>query len=576
MVFSSIVSSPRGTLSPQQALKLAIVYLENACHADDTNIALVLCHDTEVSLYQAKKAVKRVEDQYVIKEIATAYIDLGNLLERRGHGNEAKVSYKKAGKLGMNVQDQGQLTKTSRPSSIMGSFKGTSPLAVDSQDSGLIRSLPWRRLKPHRNIVTIPVHIFAEDVRPPVIEYKLPGADERLSNTLQLAGCLYLLQPNRSPDDILEPAAYNWLQAINKDPDEQARLRTMATEVIRAYKRDEIKDANVVTEVVCLASVLNKDAFQDLLSEFYTGIDHSGLLRFHQLDGLAKLIQSGDQGHLSSDDLVKILGLLSDRLRNTHQQSSEHMHQLTLAVSHVLDAMADTKVKDLDRERLHEPLSAYLSELKNSSDPYLVYQAAYAFQALLWVPDDETTWQAAMRRTGKVIQGVSGLVSAVKGLDLNKFIEGLGDIQKGVAAAARVAEVIKNAHDDVAALAQNGQGFLDSLKEGFSFERKRDWYSALRGADALIRDGELATFKKLVCEAPCRLDPAFQWGVCQRLGEITANPVWDADIRQNAIEFLGEIYRNDDAWGGQPSVKQWILNILMQLASPSRTGPQCN
>jgi len=100
MVFSSIVSSPRGTLSPQQALKLANVYLENACHADDTDIALVLCHDSEISLYQAKKAVKRVEDQYVIKEIATAYIDLGNLLERRGRGNEAKISYKKAGKLG--------------------------------------------------------------------------------------------------------------------------------------------------------------------------------------------------------------------------------------------------------------------------------------------------------------------------------------------------------------------------------------------------------------------------------------------------------------------------------------------
>ncbi|KAK3809454.1 MAG: WD40-repeat-containing domain protein [Benniella sp.] len=574
MVFSSIVSSPRGTLSPRQALKLANVYLENACHADDADIALVLCHDTEVSLYQAKKAVKRAEDQYMIKEIATAYIDLGNLLERRGHGNEAKVSYKKAGKLGVNVQDQDQLAKTSRPSSIMGSFKGASPLTGDSQDSGLMPSLPWRRLKPHRNIVTMPAHIFAENVRPPVIECKLPGADERLSNTLQLAGCLYLLQPNRSPDDILEPAAYNWLQVINKDADEQIRLRTMATEVIRAYKRDEMKDANVVSEVVCLAPVLNKDAFQDLLSEFYSGIDNSGLLKFHQLEGLAQLIQSGDQEHLSSDDLVKILGLLSNRLTDTHQQSSEHMHKLTLAVSHVLDAMADTKVKDLDREKLHEPLSAYLSELKSNSDPYLVYQAAYAFQALLWVPDDETTWQAAMRHTGKIIQGVSGLVSAVKGLDLNKFIEGLGDIQEGVAGAAKVVEVIKNTYDDVTALAQSGQGFLGALKEGFSFERKRDWYSALRGADALIRDGELATFRKLVCEVPCRMDVAFQWGVCQRLGEIAANPMWDANIRQNAIEFLGEMYRNDDTWGGQPSVKQWILNILMQLASSSRTGAQ--
>ena len=99
-MFSSIVSSPRSSLSPQQALKLANVYLENACNADDIDVALVLCHDTEISLYQAKKAVKRAEDQYVVKEIAAVYIDLGNLLERQGHPNEAKASYKKAGKLG--------------------------------------------------------------------------------------------------------------------------------------------------------------------------------------------------------------------------------------------------------------------------------------------------------------------------------------------------------------------------------------------------------------------------------------------------------------------------------------------
>jgi hypothetical protein len=203
-----------------------------------------------------------------------------------------------------------------------------------------------------------------------------------------------------------------------------------------------------------------------------------------------------------------------------------------------------------------------------------VYQAAYAFQALLRVPDDETTWQAAMRRSGNVIQGVSGLVSAVKGLDLNKFIQGLGDIQKGVAGASKVIEAAKNAYTGVTSLIQSGQGLLESLNEGLSFHRKRDWYSALRGADALIRDGEMATFRMLVCKAPCRLDPAFQWGVCQRLGEIAANPMWSAGIRQGAIAFLGEIYRNDDAWGEHESVKQWILNILMQLATTSGISSQ--
>jgi len=476
-----------------------------------------------------------------------------------------------------DIDDLARPTDTYRPSNVMESLKGILHSAGGSQDVGSVKPSPPDQPQSSKASITstVPAHIFGENIPPPTVQVKLPGPDERLDNTSQLVCCLSLLKVAQSPDAKLEPAALKWTQAVEKDTNEQERLHGIATDVIRAFKREEIKDAKVVAEVVCLAPVLDKETFHDLLGEFYSGVEHSGLLKFQQLEGLARLIQSADQGHLSSDDLVKILGLLSTRLMDTHQQSSQHLYQLTLAVSHILDAMADTDVTDLDREKLHEPLSSYLGGLMKSSDPFLVYQAAYAFQALLCVPDDETTWQAAMRRTGKVVQGVSGLVSAMKGLDLVKFIEGLEDIQKGVSGVSNVVDVVKSAYEGVSSLIAGGQGLMGSLKEGLSFERKRDWYSALRGADALILDGELATFRKLVCEAPCRYDPAFQWGVCQRLGEMAANPKWDAMTRRNAIAFLGEIYRNDEMWGKRASVKQWILNILMQLSKSSGGSPQC-
>jgi hypothetical protein len=154
-------------------------------------------------------------------------------------------------------------------------------------------------------------------------------------------------------------------------------------------------------------------------------------------------------------------------------------------------------------------------------------------------------------------------------LDLDKLIEGLENIQLGCAGASKVVGAIKTTCGELS----QGAKFVESVKEGLSFERKRDWYSALRGADAMIRQGELAKFKKLVCEAPCRYDPAFQWGVCQRLGEIAANPMWDVETRQSAIAFLGEIYKND-AWGQQANVDQWILSILTHLSSPSGGASQ--
>jgi len=382
--------------------------------------------------------------------------------------------------------------------------------------------------------------------------------------------CLGLLKAAQSSNITFEPSALEWLQKIEKDTDEQERLKDLAVGVIRVFKEEKIKGFKAVAEVACLAPVLDKGIFLDLLREFYSGIEHSGPLNIPQLEGLAQLIQNADHGYLSADDLVKILGLLSTRLMDTHHQSSQHMHQLTLTVSHVLDAMADTKVTDLNREKLHEPLSLYLGGLKKSSDPFLVYQAAYAYQALLCVPDDETTWQAAVRRTWKVFQGVTGIVSATKALDLDKLIEGLENIQLGCAGASKVVGAMKTTYNELTRDAR----FVDSIKEGLSFERKRDWYSALRGTDAMIRQGELAKFKKLICEAPCRYDPAFQWGVCQRLGEMAENPMWSADTRQSAIVFLGEIYKND-AWVQQASINQWILNILMQLSSKSGELSQC-
>jgi hypothetical protein len=99
-MFDNIVSSPRASLSSRKALELANIYLEGAFNSTDPDIAMVLCHDTEVSLTQAKKSVKNDKSPTVANGIATAYIGLGKLLESRGHISGAQASFKKAEKLG--------------------------------------------------------------------------------------------------------------------------------------------------------------------------------------------------------------------------------------------------------------------------------------------------------------------------------------------------------------------------------------------------------------------------------------------------------------------------------------------
>ncbi|KAG0344269.1 hypothetical protein BGZ54_005927, partial [Gamsiella multidivaricata] len=128
-----------------------------------------------------------------------------------------------------------------------------------------------------------------------------------------------------SPEEVFEPVVGNWVTSTKRNAEEKERLRTMATDVIRAFTRDEFKNAKAVAEVVCLAPVLEKKYFRSLLMLFVNGVDKSSLLDVQSLEGLAQLVQSAPEGYLDSDDLAAILRNLNTRLQDTHTQSSDHI-----------------------------------------------------------------------------------------------------------------------------------------------------------------------------------------------------------------------------------------------------------
>ncbi|KAF9202193.1 hypothetical protein BGZ49_007606 [Haplosporangium sp. Z 27] len=392
-----------------------------------------------------------------------------------------------------------------------------------------------------------PRAIFDTNIISPITKYDILETDARLTSTPQLAYTLSLLNDK-----------------IN-DPNEQKRLRTLATDVIREFVRDDLKKPDAVAEVVSLAAVLGRDDFRELLLVVINGIRESILLEFQLLEGLAQLLRNAAPGYIEIDDLIKILNLLTNRLMGTHQQSTQ-THRLAMTISLVLDSMVDCHVRRLNHWQLHGTLSDYLKELQESSDPSLVYQAVYAYQALQYIPDDETILQSMVQRTGEVAQDISGVVSSVKTLDLNLFIEGLQNIQAGLEATIKpVSESSTGSNDQE----EGGLELLGSLKKEVDLNGKSAWYPALRGLDVLLHHGRLADFKKLIYEAPCRHDPAFQLGVYQRLGGLAANTQWDSNARQGFVMFLGELYKDDMNEDQKVGTKQWILYILNDLTASS-------
>ncbi|KAG0063885.1 hypothetical protein BGZ89_009541 [Linnemannia elongata] len=288
---------------------------------------------------------------------------------------------------------------------------------------------------------------FLQNVNPPVVHISLPELGSRIDTTPQLALCISLLPKGSGPINqdesylqVLSSGTASklaWLDAMKQDTIEQERLRWLGARMVDEFSMGPSKNSTKIAEMMLIGPMLDNEHYRRLLSCTITALDQAVLLDVDLLQGLVQLVQSAPSEALLPDDLVKILRVLRVRLQDTHQQSSVYPFHLTLAVSRLLDVMAEHKVKDLDRVEEHEPLSGVLSGMKTSSDPYLMYQACYAFQALQYVPNNESPLQAVLRHSTGVVDGLVK-VSAVFKLDLGAVLEGLGKLQEALCREPRL------------------------------------------------------------------------------------------------------------------------------------------
>ncbi len=522
--------------------------------------------------FRSARTPETAEQKALQQSIADVHFERGEVLSRLNSLDKARAQYRKADEWGHPSAQEalkvlGQLP--SRPSSLFGSPAGLHKISSFNSGGSVLSAAPSLTSMPTSHIDEAPAFkFFLKNL--PLHPPALPQAGQSLRNTEQLAYCLLLLSLKKeeaASASKLSAEELAWLARVKRDQ-EASELGLLAQDVIRAFEKDELKNASAVAEVVALAPVYARDDFQKLLNKFITKLNELALLDFDVLHGLAEMIRHAPADSLRTDDLVKILSNLADRLKNTHAQSGDNQYRLAIAICQVLDAMADNQVTDLNREALHQPLKDLFNGLKSSSDPYLVYQAEYACQALAYVPDDETPWQGAWRRVSGVVSGVSKFASAVKAFDLNGFVDGVKNLQ---APMMELIEVAKETYEKVTALQESGQALIESLKEGFSFNRKHVWYPMLRGFDEVPSD-QLNDFKQKLMQPElkaCRWHLTFLWGLSERLARIAAHPEQKTDTRKQALQWLGELYEDDQMWSQSPIIKQRVVQLIRTLADDS-------
>ncbi len=523
---------------------------------------------------RSARTPETVEQKDLQKSIANVHFERGEVFSRLKQWDKANAQYEKAHKWGHQEAQEALRVLAQRPTSpslpfspFIGLHKPTSSSSSAISTVSASASCPSTPALDAKETSAFQFFLKNLPLTPPA----LPLAGQLLRNTEQLTYCLLLLDLHKQePASVTQLSAEEsaWLARVKQDPDARQELDLLVEDIVRAFEKDELKNAAAVVEVATLAPVYTRDNFQKLLNKLITKLDELTLLDFDLLHGLAQMIRHAPPASLRTDDLVKMLGNLADRLKNTHAQSEENQYRLTLAICQLLDAMADNQVTDLDREALHQPLKEFFNGLKQSSDPYLVYQAEYAGQALARVPDDETPWQVVWRRVSGVIEGVSGFVSAAKAFDLNRFVDGIKNLQEPISDLIQFAS---DTYNKVTALQESGQELIESLKEGFSFERKQIWYSMLRGLDE-VPSAQLEEFKQKLIQPDlkaCRWHKTFLWGLSERLGQIAAHPEQALDTRKQALQWLGQLYEEDQIWGKHPLIQQRVVQIMRTLADES-------
>ncbi|KAG0315149.1 hypothetical protein BGZ97_008543 [Linnemannia gamsii] len=443
--------------------------------------------------------------------------------------------------------------------------------------------------------------IFPKNLAKPVIKSELPGQQDRIEVTQQLVYCSRLIRDSLSPvrlvnadegstgefvggpqhpsptasqksvaDDpeVWKPneAERTWIELVGDDLIKQDELRWLVAKVVDEFANDLLKGHDLIAEVALVGPVLDRDTYRSLLSCFINKFEHDSLLDVPLLQGLVQLVEGASPGYLVDDDLVKILAVLRRRLQGTHKPSSEHMYQITIAVSRLLDVMVNGEVSGVNRVEQHQPLIATLRELRDTKDPILGFQVEYALQASQYIPNDESVWQAVLRFGGGITMAALGVATVGK-MDPVKLFESLDALREGAfQAAGHLYEISESMLKGADSLQKGSFGAMQSLRLKFREDTDYEWYLTLLAARNFVRDGRLADFNQTVCEARCRDKRAFQLGVCQILGEITMDPLWDPFTRQNAVKFLGVLGKTATGWKQHPEVKQSIVVILTQIS----------
>ncbi|KAF9920075.1 hypothetical protein FBU30_010141, partial [Linnemannia zychae] len=419
------------------------------------------------------------------------------------------------------------------------------------------------------------VDIFPNDISPPKIIVDLPDSGELINNTIQLVSICYLLEKNRqsSPssslqlpapesDDLqdthLNKVQLEWIQHINDNG--RDKVDQVADQLVSEFTMRPHMEPAAIDEIVYLSPILNANSYRILFNFFVSSIEKvSAPVNVHFLQGLIQLVECRSERYLVNEDLISVARKLTSMLVIACESTSNFSLHLILALSRVVDIMR-LKI-DESEVGSYQSILGILKVLKDNENMFFKFYVSYVSQAIQYALDAKASIQTLLghrHATKTTTDSISSAFKMVTKGFLNSMLARFG--------LNYVLPYIFLLHseniDNIGTLFRHS----DEALEKSGYHNSHVWYLVLQETALLIRQGRLSEFNKLICLVSCRNDTDFWFGICYQLGEIAADPLWDILTRQQAVNFLGELYHHNIIVKKLLHVKRWILTLLIQIS----------
>ena len=344
-------------------------------------------------------------------------------------------------------------------------------------------------------------------------------------------------------------------------------MQALALAVIGLFEQTptSVKTKSLIEEVTALAYANNEEVTRSLLKALLKEINHGELIDINLLNSLRTTLVHGSitvlnggnlphSNNLSPDDLIKVLKIPMELITQLHRQdgASNELNAALSAICDILDVMVDAKVTHVKRVETHEPLYNILDTLSSDKDFLVSAQASYAKQALRRIPNDESSIKSFFRHGFAFLQGVSYIYQAVSGLDPSKLLDAIKTFKESI---------------DFSKLKD---GYNELKEAGFFEELKKMWYEDIRILKFLNYKTHRDIYSKIIEERKEKFkDTAKTYFIGNVLGilrDIIHNDS-DFDSRKWALDRMKDLFLDDDTWGSDKDVKQYILIQLRNCAA---------